>query len=134
MSASCIIWREIKLTVSSVCVNRTDVLDRVENNLLQIIVLWKPCTYWTVHCACYIGSGTFHPKSISSHKRFAPRTFRLWLFRPWTFCPYWTFRPPPPSWTFRLQIPMVCVEVWGFNVESYVHYIFCMAASNKSDQ
>ena len=32
-----------KTTVSSVCVNRTDMLDRVENNLLQqIIMLWKP--------------------------------------------------------------------------------------------
>ena len=30
------------------CANRTDILDRMENNLLQISVLLKPCTYWTV--------------------------------------------------------------------------------------
>ena len=33
-------------------------------------------------------------------------------------------------WTFRLQISMVCVGVWGFNVERYVHYIIWLAASN----
>ena len=35
--------------------------------------------------------------------------------------------------TFRLQISMVCVGVWCFDVESYVHYILRLAASNKSD-
>ena len=38
----------MKLTMSSVGVNRTDMLDMVENNLLQIIVLWKLSTYWPV--------------------------------------------------------------------------------------
>ena len=33
--------REIKTTESSVFVNRTDMLGRMDNNSLQIIVLWK---------------------------------------------------------------------------------------------
>lgn len=41
----------------------------------------------------FTGSGTFRPISISSDRRFAPRTFRLWSFRPcWMFRPL-TFRP-----------------------------------------
>ena len=78
----------------------------------------------TIGCsrANFMGSGTFRPKTISSPRRLASRTFR-----PWSFRPYWTFRPldvSPP----KFQLVVVVVGGGGggggaVNVEIYVHYI-----------